>query len=69
VHKTKNERCAAQSVPEQKKIDPHHFLAEPEPKLMCYARLRLLPSSDIFRLENLSVWKIPVFRYGLLMRN
>jgi hypothetical protein len=25
--------------------------------------------SDIFRLENLSVWQIPVFRDGLLMRN
>jgi hypothetical protein len=25
--------------------------------------------SDIFRLENLSVWQILVFRYGLLMRN
>jgi hypothetical protein len=25
--------------------------------------------SDIFRLENLSVWQIPVFLYGLLMRN
>jgi hypothetical protein len=23
----------------------------------------------IFRLESLSVWPIPVFRYGLLMRN
>jgi hypothetical protein len=26
-------------------------------------------SSDIFRLENLSVWQIPVFLYGLLRRN
>jgi hypothetical protein len=25
--------------------------------------------SDIFRLENLSVCQIAVFRYGLLMRN
>jgi hypothetical protein len=25
--------------------------------------------SDIFGLENLRVWQIPVFRYGLLMRN
>jgi hypothetical protein len=25
--------------------------------------------SDIFRLENFSVWQIPVFRFGLLMRN
>jgi hypothetical protein len=25
--------------------------------------------SNIFRLENLSVWQIPVFRYGLLMKN
>jgi hypothetical protein len=25
--------------------------------------------SDIFGLENLSVWHIPVFRYGWLMRN
>jgi D-mannonate dehydratase len=25
--------------------------------------------TDIFRLENLSVWQIPVFCYGLLMRN
>jgi hypothetical protein len=25
--------------------------------------------SDIFRLKNLSVWQIPVFCYGLLMRN
>jgi hypothetical protein len=27
------------------------------------------PRSDIFRLENLSVWQIPVFRYVLLRRN
>jgi hypothetical protein len=26
-------------------------------------------SSDIFRLENLSVWQIPVFRHSLLTRN
>jgi hypothetical protein len=25
--------------------------------------------SDIFRLENLSVWQFPVLRYSLLMRN
>jgi hypothetical protein len=25
--------------------------------------------SDIFRLENLSIWQIPVFRYDLLRRN
>jgi hypothetical protein len=25
--------------------------------------------SDIFRLENLGVWQIPVFRYGWPMRN
>jgi hypothetical protein len=24
---------------------------------------------DIFRLENLRIWQIPVFRYGLLMQN
>jgi hypothetical protein len=24
---------------------------------------------DIYRLENPSVWQIPVFRYGLLIRN
>jgi hypothetical protein len=29
----------------------------------------LYTGSDIFRLENRSVWQIPVFRYGLLMRN
>jgi hypothetical protein len=25
--------------------------------------------SNILRLENFSVWQIPVFRYGLLIRN
>jgi hypothetical protein len=28
-----------------------------------------LHRSDIFRLENLSVWRIPAFRYGLPMIN
>jgi hypothetical protein len=30
---------------------------------------KILFGSNIFRLEYLSVYQIPVFRYGLLMRN
>jgi hypothetical protein len=28
-----------------------------------------LSRSDIFGLENLGLWQMPVFRYSLLMRN
>jgi hypothetical protein len=46
------------------------------PRFLCSGKLWLVKHdvfedyrSDIFRLENLSVWQIPVFRYGLLIRN